>query len=110
MPNAINLSQVQTVTEQMHVDLVARASMLNDRMLEDLRVKVTTDVENIDKVFIFNDKGLLARQYKQGAVKKVELGTMVENPTKVILAVTHPQDNVQKYREKEPFHLSLIHI
>jgi hypothetical protein len=106
MPNAINLSQVQTVTEQMHVDLVARASMLNDRMLEDLRVKVTTDVENIDKAFIFNDKGLLARQYKQGAVKKVELGTMVENPTKVILAVTHPQDNVQKYREKEPFHVN----
>ena len=106
MPNALNLSQVQTVTEQLHVDLVARASMLNDRMLEDLHITVTTDVENIDKVFIFNDKGLLARQYKQGAVKKVQLGTMVENPAKVILAVTHPQDNVQKYREKEPFHVN----
>lgn len=106
MPNAINLSQVQTVTEQLHVDLVARASMLNDRMLEDLHVTVTTDVENIDKLFLFNDKGLLARQYKQGAVKKVQLGTIVENPAKVILAVTHPQDNVQKYREKEPFHVN----
>ena len=106
MPNAINLSQVQTVTEQLHVDLVARASMLNDSMLETLHVTVTTDVENIDKLFLFNDKGLLARQYKQGAVKKVQLGTITENPTKVILAVTHPQDNVQKYREKEPFHVN----
>lgn len=106
MPNALNLSQVQTVTEQLHTDLVARASMLNDQMADKLRLTVTTDVENIDKLFIFNDKGLLARQYKQGAVKKVQLGTFTENPAKVILAVTHPQDNVQKYREKELFHVN----
>lgn len=106
MPNALNLSQVQTVTEQLHTDLVARASMLNDQMADKLRLTVTTDVENLDKLFIFNDKGLLARQYKQGAVKKVQLGTITENPAKVILAVTHPQDNVQKYREKEPFHVN----
>ena len=106
MPNALNLSQVQTVTEQLHTDLVARASMLNDQMADKLRLTVTTDVENLDKLFIFNDKGLLARQYKQGAVKKVQLGTITENPAKVILVVTHPQDNVQKYREKEPFHVN----
>lgn len=106
MPNALNLSQVQTVTEQLHTDLVSRASMLNDQMADKLRLTVTTDVENIDKLFIFNDKGLLARQYKQGAVKKVQLGIITENPAKVILAVTHPQDNVQKYREKEPFHVN----
>lgn len=104
--NALNLSQVQTVTEQLHTDLVARASMLNDQMADKLRLTVTTDVENIDKLFIFNDKGLLARQYKQGAVKKVQLGIITENPAKVILAVTHPQDNVQKYREREPFHVN----
>lgn len=105
MPNALSLSQVQTVTEQLHSDLVARASMLNDLMLENLRLTVTTDVENLDKLFLFNEKGLQARQYKPGAVKKVQLGTITENPAKVILAVTHPQDNVQKYREKEPFHV-----
>lgn len=106
MPNALSLSQVQTVTEQLHTDLVARASMLNDQMLENLHVTVTTDVENIDKLFLFNEKGLQARQYKQGAVKKIQLGQIIENPAKVILAVTHPQDNVQKYREKEPFHVN----
>lgn len=106
MAYAINLSQVQTVTEQLHTDLVSRASMLNDKMLEDLKLTVTTDVENLDKLFLFNDKGLQARQYKQGAVKKVQLGKIVENPAKVILAVTHPQDNVQAYREKEPFHVN----
>lgn len=106
MTYAINLSQVQTVTEQLHTDLVSRASMLNDKMLEDLKLTVTTDVENLDKLFLFNDKGLQARQYKQGAVKKVQLGKIIENPAKVVLAVTHPQDNVQKYREKEPFHVN----
>lgn len=106
MAYAINLSQVQTVTEQLHTDLVSRASMLNDKMLEDLKLTVTTDVENLDKLFLFNDKGLQARQYKQGAVKKVQLGKIIENAAKVVLAVTHPQDNVQKYREKEPFHVN----
>ncbi len=106
MAYAINLSQVQTLTEQLHVDLVSRASMLDDKMLETLQITVTTDVENIDKLMLFNDKGLLARQYKPGAVKKVQLGVMTENSAKVILAVTHPQDNVQKYREKEPFHVN----
>ena len=106
MAYALNLSQVQTLTEQLHVDLVSRASMLDDKMLEDLQITVTTDVENIDKLMLFNDKGLLARQYKPGAVKKVQLGVFTENPAKVILAVTHPQDNVQKYREKEPFHVN----
>ena len=106
MAYAINLSHVQTVTEQLHTDLVSRASMLNDKMLEDLKLTVTTDVENLDKLFLFNDKGLQARQYKQGAVKKVQLGKMIENAAKVVLAVTHPQDNVQKYREKEPFHVN----
>jgi hypothetical protein len=106
MAYALNLSQVQTLTEQLHVDLVSRASMLDDKMLEDLQITVTTDVENIDKLMLFNDKGLLARQYKPGAVKKVQLGVFTENPAKVILAVTHPQDNVQQYREKEPFHVN----
>ena len=106
MAYAINLSHVQTVTEQLHTDLVSRASMLNDKMLEDLKLTVTTDVENLDKLFLFNDKGLQARQYKQGAVKKVQLGKIIENAAKVVLAVTHPQDNVQKYREKEPFHVN----
>lgn len=106
MAYAISLSQVQTVTEQLHTDLVSRASMLNDQMLENLKLTVTTDVENLDKLFLFNDKGLQARQYHQGAVKKVQLGKIIENPAKVILAVTHPQDNVQKYREKEPFHVN----
>ena len=106
MAYAISLSQVQTVTEQLHTDLVSRASMLNDQMLENLKLTVTTDVENLEKLFLFNDKGLQARQYHQGAVKKVQLGKIIENPAKVILAVTHPQDNVQKYREKEPFHVN----
>lgn len=104
--NAVNISQVKTVTEIIQKDLVIRASMLNDTMLDDLRFTVTTDVENIDKLFVFDDKGLIARQYKQGSVPKSQLGKFVENPAKVLLAVTHVQDNKQSYREKEPLHVN----
>ena len=61
MAYAINLSQVQTVTEQLHTDLVSRASMLNDKMLEDLKLTVTTDVENLDK--LVSTSRALSRRY-----------------------------------------------
>ena len=104
--NAINISQVQTVKQILEKDLVFRASMLDDPILEQLRFTVITDVENLHKVFIFSDKGLIARQYEQGKVPKSQLGTWEENPAKVILAVTHVQDNKQEYREKEPLHVN----
>ena len=104
--NAINISQVQTVKQILEKDLVFRASMLDDPILEQLRFTVITDVENLHKVVIFSDKGLIARQYEQGKVPKSQLGTWEENPAKVILAVTHVQDNKQEYREKEPLHVN----
>ena len=55
---ALNIAQIQHVKEQIHPELVAKASLLTDSMFEELGMKVTTDVENIDVCYIFNEKGL----------------------------------------------------
>jgi hypothetical protein len=103
MAYALNIAQIQTVKEQIHPELVAKAYLLTDSMFEDLGMKVTTDVENIDTCYIFSRKGLQARPYVVGHVKSQQLGKFVDNPAKVESIVLHTSDSIERYKEKGPF-------
>ena len=100
---ALNIAQINTVKEVIHPELVAKASLLTDRMFEDLGIKVTTDVENIDVCYIFNRKGLQARPYVVGNVKSSQLGKFVDNPVKLKKYYLHTEDSIERYTEKGPF-------
>ncbi len=103
MAYALSINDIQCVKEQIHAELVAKAYLLKDSMFEDLGIKVTTDVENIDVCFIFNRKGLQARPYVVGKVKSSQLGKFVDNPAKVEPYYLHSSDSIERYREKGPF-------
>lgn len=103
MSFALSIAQIQTVKEQIHPELVAKAYLLDDSMFEDLGIKVTTDVENIDTCFLFSRKGLQARPYVVGNVKSSQLGKFVDNPAKVEDIVLHTSDSIARYKEKGPF-------
>ncbi|MBR6141496.1 MAG: hypothetical protein IKQ37_07025 [Bacteroidaceae bacterium] len=103
MAYALSIAEIQTVKEQIHNELVAKAYLLTDSMFEDLGMKVTTDVENIDVCYIFNRKGLQARPYTVGNVKSSQLGKLVDNPAKVEPYYLHAADSIERYREKGPF-------
>ena len=108
MAYALSIAQIQTVKETIHPELVAKAYLLTDSMFEDLGVKVTTDVENIDTCYIFNRKGLQARPYVVGNVKSSELGKFVDNPAKVESIVLHTADSIERYKEKGPFEVTNV--
>lgn len=103
MAYALSISDIQTVKEQIHAELVSKAYLLTDSMFADLGFKVTTDVENIDVCYIFNRKGLQARPYVVGNVKTSQLGKLVDNPAKVEPYYLHAADSIERYREKGPF-------
>lgn len=103
MTYALNISQIQTVKETIHPELVAKASLLTDSMFEELGMKVTTDVENIDTCYIFNEKGLQARPYVVGNVEDAQLGEFIDNPAKLEKIVLHTSDSIERYTEKGPF-------
>ena len=103
MAYALSIAQVNTVKEVIHPELVAKAYLLEDSMFEDLGIKVTTDVENIDVCYLFNRKGLQARPYVVGKVKSKELGKFIDNPAKVEPIVLHTTDSIERYKEKGPF-------
>lgn len=108
MAYALSIAQIQTVKETIHPELVAKAYLLTDSMFEDLGVKVTTDVENIDTCYIFNRKGLQARPYVVGNVKSSELGKFVDNPVKVEDIYLHTADSIARYKEKGPFEVTNV--
>jgi len=103
MAYALNIAQIQHVKEQIHPELVAKASLLTDSMFEELGMKVTTDVENIDVCYIFNEKGLQARPYVVGNVEDSQLGEFIDNPAKLEKIVLHVSDSIERYTEKGPF-------
>lgn len=103
MAYALSISDVKSVKEQIHDELVAKAYLLDDAMFEDLGFKVTTDVENIDTCFLLHRKGLQARPYVVGNVRSSQLGKFVDNPAKVEPYYLHTSDSIERYREKGPF-------
>lgn len=103
MPYALSISEIQTVKQQIHDELVSKAYLLTDSMFEDLGIKVTTDVENIDVCLIFNRKGLQARPYVVGNVQSKQIAKIVDNPAKVEPYYVKTEDSINRYREKGPF-------
>ena len=100
---ALNIAQINTVKQAIHAELVAKAGLLTDSMFKDLGFKVTTDVENIDVCYIFNEKGLQARPYVVGQVEDSQLGEFIDNPAKLEKIVLHVSDSIERYTEKGPF-------
>ena len=108
MAYALSVAQITTVKETIHPELIAHAYLLTDSMFEDLGVKVTTDVENIDVCYLFHRKGLQARPYVVGKVKDSELGKFVDNPAKVEKIYLHTSDSIERYTEKGPFEVTNV--
>lgn len=106
MSYALSITEIQSVKEQIHEDLVAKAYLLDDGMFENLGFKVTTDVENIDICRIFNRRGLVARPYRVGNVKNSQLAKIVDNPVQVKPYYVKAEDSIERYREKGPFNVT----
>lgn len=103
MAYALSITDIQTVKEQIHDELITTAYLLTDSMFADLGFMVTTDVENIDVCYLFQRKGLQARHYTVGNVKSSQLGKITDNPAKVEPYYLHSSDSIERYREKGPF-------
>lgn len=108
MAYALGIEQIKTVKKTINSELVAKAYLLDDSMFEDLGMKVTTDVENIDTCYIFSRKGLQARPYVVGHVKSSQLGKFVDNPAKVESIVLHTSDSIERYKEKGHFEVTNV--
>ena len=100
---ALNLEQVKTVTRFLEPDILESASLVNDTVFEDLKINVIRDLENVSSLLVFDRKVGTTRRYQAGKLVQNKVGYMYERELKVTLSMNRYTENIQNFREKEPF-------
>ena len=100
---ALSLQNVQTLTDILKKDILESAALLNVDLFTKLHMKVLTGIEYRHSIIVFNRKAGTTRRYKAGSTLKSAIGVMEERKLEVTLAWNRYYDNIQSYREKEPF-------
>lgn len=99
----LSLEEVQHLTDVLAPDIITSPVLLNADIFAELGIKVLTGVEYRNSIMVFNRKGGTARAYKAGNKINSSLGYMEERKLEVHLSWNRYPDNIQNYREKEPF-------
>lgn len=99
----LSLEEVQHLTDVLAPDIITSPVLLNADIFAELGIKVLTGVEYRNSIMVFNRKGGTARAYKAGNKINSSLGYMEERKLEVHLSWDRYPDNIQNYREKEPF-------
>lgn len=101
--HTLSVHQVQELTNVLAPDLIESPALLNASIFEKLYIKVLTDTEFQRTQMLFRRKAGEARQYKEGSTIKSKLGYIEERKLEVKQAWARYYENLQKFREKEPF-------
>lgn len=101
--HALSVQNVQELTNVLAPDLIESPALLNASIFEKLSIKVLTGTEFQRTQMLFRRKAGEARQYKEGSTIKSKLGYIEERKLEVKQAWARYYENLQKFREKEPF-------
>ena len=99
----LSLENVQTLTNILQKDILESSALLNSSLFEQMGIKVLTGIEYQQSVLQFHRKGGTSRQYKAGSKISSTIGALEERKLEVTLDWNRYEDNIQNYREKEPF-------
>lgn len=105
---AIDLSNVQSVKNDIHRDLIVTISGATNEALQRIKVNILRGVENRDSVFVYKGFQNVASAYKAGKTPRGKLGEAYERELVVKNVITYIPDNVQNYRTSEP--LSMLGV
>ena len=100
---ALSKDNVKTLTNILEPDIVQSPVLENFEVFRKLGIKVIEDTEFERGQMIFRRKGGEARRYKQGESLKSKLGYMEESKLTVYQSWARYEENLQNFREKEPF-------
>ena len=100
---AIGLEKVQEITNRINPDLIESIVMYDNSVFDLLKINVITDIENADTIYQFMRKGGNARLYNPNELGHHALGYVSPRKLQVYVNYSRVIDNIQEYREKEPF-------
>ncbi len=102
----LSVQNVQKLTEILEPDILSIATLVTSDVFEKAKINVIKGIENINKLITFEKHVGVTRRYQPGNVAKATIGRLLDNDLKVEPASLLVQDNIQNYREKEPFHVA----
>jgi len=102
---SLSLDQITLLTNHMQEQILESPAIINAGALTDLGFNTITGVEFKDTQFISLRKGGTTRPYVNGSSIASEVGKLIQRELVAKLAWNRVVDNVQNYREKEPFHI-----
>lgn len=97
---AIDLSQIVSVKQDIHPDLIVSMSGVTNKHLLDLKVNILRGIENKDVIVVFDGNTHLATRYDVTKSSRSALGKAVERPLQVVNDISYVPDNLQNYRSK----------
>lgn len=100
---AIDISAIEDVKVEIHRDLVLNMSGMTSDELTRLHINILTNIENEDRKYVYQGKTAIARAYKPGKLVRAKLGKAIARTLTVHNVITGVPDNIQNYREKQPF-------
>ena len=100
---AISLEQVKEITQRINKDLIESIALYDESIFDLLKINVITDIENADLVYQFMAKGGTTRLYDPNELEDSTIGYVAPRKLQVHLNYKRVKDNIQEYREKEPF-------
>lgn len=100
---AVGLEKVQEITNNINKDLIESIVYYDNSIFDLFKINVITDIENADTIYQFMRKGATTRLYNPNELGHSVLGYVSPRKLQVYLNYKRVIDNIQEYREKEPF-------
>ena len=104
--HSLSEQDVRFIKDQLAPDIIESPVVDNMSVFNRLYINVIEDVEFAKTQIIFRRKGGEARRYKRGASLTSTLGYMEESKLVITTIWARYEENLQNFREKEPFKLS----
>lgn len=100
---AVSFEKIKDVKTLIERDLIESVPIYDNSAFEQLGFNVITDIENADVAYQFMAKSGTAEVYDPDNLSDHPLGYLIPRKLEVTMAVRRLKDNIQYYREKEPF-------
>lgn len=101
----LTLDQVRSLTTQMQSEILESPAFLSAELLAKYGIRVITGIEFKDLQFAIKRIGGSTRAYKKGDSLTSTAGKVEEKELVVKTVWNRYVDNIEDYREKEPFHV-----
>lgn len=102
----LSLQDVVHIKDKLAPDIIASSVLDNMSVFNKLYIHVIEDVEFAQSQIIFRRKGGEARRYQRGETLTATLGYMEESKLVITTIWTRHMQNLQNFREKEPFKIA----